>query len=218
MSSLEKYNIIKSDEETPDGISEKTFGYVEGKKVLIKTDYRPTEILAEYFAYKLGEALEIPVNKVKLIDCGTLLGLKNNLCSVHWWEECFIDSADYVGIEEQKDLDMMKFFDAIIGNDDRHHHNYGFIDDCIFLIDHGLSYPWKSFYSENINDLHQTWHKVPEITNKFLSLTEDNFRKMLELPDDLEHNIPDGKFNKIVERMFEAQDILKEAIANANAA
>jgi hypothetical protein len=218
MSTLEKYGITKSDEKNTSGVSKKVMGFVDGEKVMIKSDSWSKEMLAEYFAYKLGEKLSLPINKVKLVDCGELLGL-HDLCSVHWWRDDFERASRSKKWATDEELAMIKFFDGIIGNEDRHDGNWGFTDDGFFLIDHGLSYPWNSFDSDDIRKIHNSWKKVPHLVEKFMSLTKDDFLGMLKLPDDLEHPFGDEKyFNDIVDRMFEARMIIEEAKHNEQGA
>lgn len=217
MSSLEKYGITKSDEKNTYGVSDKVMGFVEGKKVMIKSDSRSTEILAEYFAYQLGTKLELPINKVKLVDCGRLLGL-HDLCSVHWWRDDFERASQSKKWANDEELAMMKFFDGLIGNEDRHDGNYGFTNDGLFLIDHGLSYPWNSFDSDDIRKIHTTWKKIPNLVEKFMSFTKDDFYEMLKIPEDLEHPFDEERFDSIIERMSEAKNILEEVIHNEQGA
>lgn len=197
------------------GITDKVMATVNGDKVMIKGDHA-RESLAEYFAYKLGEYLGLNINKVKLIDCGDLLGL-SKICSVHWWEDDFEEQDGYrrelTGEEENK----LGFFDAIINNEDRHNSNYGYVNNELFLIDHGMSEPWCEL------DKFQHFYEIKkalkcpycqEIVDKFLELTADELYEMLELPIEISSQYDPEIFDKIVARMLDVQDYILELRIN----
>jgi hypothetical protein len=191
------------------GVTDKVMATVSGEKVMIKGD-TVKESLAEYFAYKLGEYLGLNINKVKLIDCGDLLGL-SKICSVHWWEDDFKKQAACGRKLTDEERNKLEFFDAIINNDDRHGSNYGYVNDELFLIDHGLSKPWFQFaeceYSFQIKRALQCPY-CQEIVEKFLSLTVEDFYNMLKLPAEIEVKYDEEIFDNIVNRMLDVQDYI----------
>lgn len=217
---VEKYDItvtsgLRETKGRYGGVSNKVVATVNGEKVMIKGD-NIRESLAEYFAYKLGEYLGLNINKVKLIDCGDLLDL-SKICSVHWWEDDFEEQNGYrrelTGEEENK----LGFFDAIINNEDRHKSNYGFINDELFLIDHGLSKPWYEFSKyEHYYEIKKAL-KCPhcqEIVDKFMALTVEELYEMLELPVEISSQYDPEIFDKIVTRMLDVQDYIIELRTN----
>lgn len=217
---VEKYSIItiqglRETKGQYGGITDKVMATVNGDKVMIKGN-DAIESLAEYFAYKLGEYLGLNINKVKLIDCGDLLGL-SKICSVHWWEDDFEEQDGYrrelTGEEENK----LGFFDAIINNEDRHNSNYGYVNNELFLIDHGFSKPWCEFdkfqhYYEIKKALKCTY--CQETVDKFLELTVDELYEMLELPIEISSQYDPEIFDKIVTRMLDVQDYILELRIN----
>lgn len=211
---VEKYGIsttrgIRETKGEYGGISAKVMATVNGEKVMIKGDDNK-ESLAEYFAYKLGEYLGLNINKVKLIDCGDLLGL-STICSVHWWEDNFVKQSECSRELTNEEMNKLNFFDSIINNDDRHNRNYGYVNDELFLIDHGLSKPWDKFYMyEHYYNIKKA-SKCPycqEIVDKFLALTVDKMYEMLELPIEIYSQYDPGIFDKIVTRMLDGQDYI----------
>jgi hypothetical protein len=197
------------------GVSSKVLGTVNGRKVMIKGD-ESDESFVEYFAYKLGEKLGYNINKVELTSHGKLLGLRSNLASIHHWEEDFIVAKDLEGEIDHFSEYPMRFFDLIIDNDDCHTGNWGFINEELFLIDHGMATPWNPY-------IKKYWNKLFNIidrkecdfhVDKFMSLTIEDFEKMLEIPENLEYD--DGGYlfdyyrEDIINRMDEIQSLIKK--------
>jgi len=226
MSSLEKYGITMTEGKEEawsriGGVSPKVMGSSDGTKVLIKCgthDYGQ-DSLAEYFAYKLGQAVGIDVNEVKLIDCGILLGLRENLCSVHTWEDDFCTAGNYGGKLDQGAEDRLALFDEIIYNDDRHGSNYGVLNDQLFCIDHGFAEPWNLKLYNDGQRILRFASKIGtvEMVEKFMSLTKEDFEEMVNLSDlDTDKKI-DSMSELIVDRMLSVQELIsenqKEAVA-----
>lgn len=216
MSSLEKYGIAQTSDPTETenevgGVSPKVLGTAHGQKVLIKTGTNDDgmDCLAEYFAYRLGTAIGIAVNEVSLIDCGILLGLKRDLCSVHVWEDDFTTTSELGGELFDLEVDKVSFFDGIIYNGDRHGGNYGILNDELFCIDHGFATPWQTRVSRAyIKDYCNS--DVEDLIDNFMSVTVEEFYEMVELPKDLKHNIDSDVFTNIVTRMLKIQDIIRD--------
>jgi hypothetical protein len=219
MNSLEKYGITQTSDKDQaydecGGVSPKVLGTANGQKVLIKTGTHDEghDCFAEYFAYKLGAAIGIAVNEVKLVDCGDLLGFRQKLCSVHTWENDFCTAGSYGGSLDQVEENKLSFFDEIINNDDRHGSNYGVLNDKLFCIDHGFAYPWKTKLYEDGDWLLRKVNKsgVGEVVDKFLSLTEKDFEEMVSLPEDLDHKLGSEYFTGTVERMLKCQELIRK--------
>lgn len=187
--------IKKSNENTSNisGISKKSLGTVEGKKVMIKGDNNK-ESFIEYFCAKLAEELNIFANKVDLIDCGEIFGL-SRLSSVHYWEDNFV-VADDVIVEKNAEYYQMRLFDCIVGNGDRHKHNYGLINHKLFIIDNGLSDVYIKFngkYDASDNLYNFSIEKALEnkvvetypMIARFCKISDYKFKKMLNLPENL---------------------------------
>ena len=216
MNSLEKYGIVQTSDKNQaynecGGVSPKVLGTSNGEKVLIKTGTHSNgqDCLSEYFAYKLGTAIGIKVNEVKVIDCGDLLGLGWKLCSVHKWENDFCTASHYGGDLDRDKEDALSFFDELINNDDRHNSNYGVLNDELFCIDNGFAEPWKTGIPST-HLLHRASKPtVKEILEKFMSLTKEDFEEMVKFPEDLQHDLPSYYFSDIVVRMLRCQKIIK---------
>ena len=220
MNSLEFYQleVTKNKDETYGeygGVCPKVMGTVKGEKVLIKgfSDNK-NEPLAEYFAYKLGTKLGLYVNEVSLIDCGELLGLDTDLCSVHKWEDSFEKEMSLYGPDSMyrlapEEIRKMKLFDEIINNEDRHDHNFGKLNNKLFLIDNGYAKPWQETIIKYDLQHKVSYSEVKEMVDIFLSLTREDFEEMLlEIP----YNISEFLIDDIITRMLECQDIIKEYI------
>ncbi|HLO11524.1 MAG TPA: HipA family kinase [Pseudoneobacillus sp.] len=195
------------------GLSPKIMATVEGQQVLVKgQDGNEDESFAEFFCYRLASAIGLNVNKVKLIDCGTLLGL-GKICSVHWWEHDFVCFAKLSKEEKEaltaEEKNPMLFFDDLINNQDRHGYNYGKVNDDIFLIDHGYARPWERINGDDLEWLYRSSKKIgcKDVVEKFMSLTEQDFIKMCELNDDLEIDklYFDYYAGRIIDRMTAVQ-------------
>jgi hypothetical protein len=220
MSSLEKYGITMTEGKDEawgriGGVSPKVLGTSNGKKVLIKagTHHDSRDCLAEYFAYKLGQAIGIAVNEVKLIDCGLLIGLDYDLCSVHTWEEDFITANNYGGKLDSGAEDRLALFDEILYNDDRHGSNYGVLNDNLFCIDHGFAEPWgQRVYQDGRLLLNRVAKETTkEVVEKFMSLTVYDFEEMVKSPIDIKYNEElCKKTAEIVSRMLKVQEIIRE--------
>lgn len=217
---VEKYNIKvtmskKDTSNTFSGVTDKVMATVNGEKVLIKGDKcSPKEAIAEYVAYRLGEAIGLNINKVKLIDCGDLLGLAK-ICSVHWWEDKLIIARNVERhFSETEDI-ISKFFDSIIDNDDRNKGNYGLLNNELFLIDHGLAHPWNKFdeseFSHNFKRAVKDSYCLIYVEN-FILLSEDTINDFVNLPSELDHSFEDELFNRILKRIFDAQKYVKELL------
>ena len=195
---------IESTRSNISGISPKIMATVENKKVMIKGD-ATKEAYAEYFAYRLGSFLGLNINKVGLTDEGSLLGLPTNLCSIHWWEENFVEFAqarqkiENINEKFSKELYQMRLFDLIIENEDRHIGNYGIIDNKLFLIDNGLSRPWYNFDGKNHYDITNEIYNSSfseliknenclDIVKQFAALSDYRIKSFVKLPSDIEVN------------------------------
>lgn len=193
------------------GVCDKVFGTVNDKKVLIKS-YKKTRMdsFAELFAYRLGTRLGLKVNKIKLVNCGTLLGLEHDFCSVHFLEDEFKTKCDlnYNAISSD-DEDLVNIFDTIINNDDRHSSNYGKIGDELFLIDHGYSRPWR--LNVDTSKLRvKSSNKLIQLMNTFINITDKEFEEMIKIPEEFSNIELGVNLNLIIERMHIVQDTIKE--------
>lgn len=194
------------------GVSPKIIGISNGRKVMVKSSNGcPVESLAELFAYRLGTALGVKVNEVEIINSGSHFGL-SNVCSVHKWEDDFVISSKYENNQSYEDKQTLSFFDALLDNDDRNHGNYGYIGDQLFLIDHGFASPWDKIGPYETSHLEKKYDSISDIVEKFLSLEEEDFWKMTELPNELKIEFQDRYTDGIVLRMIEAQLIIKEEL------
>lgn len=208
------------------GICEKVMGYVKNDKVMVK-EGTFKEVYREYVCSRLANLIDIKSNRVEIIDYGQKINLNKNFCSVHWWADNFksateianekgIDSDDITHYIEESDLVLMNFFDAVIDNDDRHSDNFGYVNNELFLIDHGLShpeYPWYySEYSRKINRAIKNPLVRPYVI-KFAELTESEIVDCCLLNVDLnigENN--ENYINLVIERFFSAQQCIRELL------
>lgn len=201
------------------GITPKVMATIEGEQVLIKGGY-PKECLAEFFAYKLGTALGYKVNKVSLIDCGEFFRLRT-VCSVHWWQGDLAEAGRVSDERRMNGAQLIKFFDNIIHNSDRHNGNYGYLDNGggdLFLIDHGLASPWIQLTS---NDKHNfenlvknNFFEVRPFVDKFLSLKDNDFINMFVMPENFKYKFEyEDEYDiipSIIKRMKTIQKLIVE--------
>lgn len=214
------------------GITAKVIAKYEDKKVMIKGGGFK-ESLMELFSYRLGKTLGIKVNKVEMIGTGDVLGL-DKYCSVHWWEDKFktIEQAraEYRGSYEdkwsnnfiykllsQEEIVIMRFFDIIIGNSDRHSSNYGKLNKNIFLIDNAYSHTWM------INDIEKGLPrmaeffdcvenvKVQKFINNFLKITPRKVLFMLKAPKGFQQ-LEKGKIDLTIKRIEIIQKDLRKRL------
>lgn len=194
---------------TISGVSPKVMGIYNGQKVMIKCSAGcPVESLAELFAFRLGTELGLRVNEVEITSEGKLFNL-DRICSIHKWEDDFVISSKYENNQSHQDKQILSFFDSLLDNDDRNHANFGYINDELFLIDHGFAGPWNMVGPYERRNLEKTFSSISEVVEKFLSLEEEDFWEMTELPDEFKLDFHERYINQIVLRMIEAQLIIK---------
>ncbi len=202
------------------GIEPKVMGETEeGKKAMIKSP-SPNHAIAERLCYLLAKKLGLKVNKVQLITYGHKLNLPSELCSVHYWEEDFRPCAEYspsrtgnskVDRKRREERVALEIFDILIGNGDRHEMNYGYVNDELFLIDHGHCTPWYGYgnnlkYEEEPLRL-ENRHPVAKLVAKFLELTREDFVEMVQ-------EIPTNYFDpdlalEFIRAMMKKQDAIR---------
>lgn len=219
--SVPKFSITTTDtthgtKEKISGVTPKVMATINGETVMIKGDDCYREPFIELLAYRLGTVLGLKVNRVKLLDCGDLLGL-NKLVSAHYWEDSFITAAQLGDDYEDVYNDILrKFFDTVLNNDDRHSRNWGYLNNEMFLIDNGMSYMWlefeESYYEYYIINAITCEKTLPFVQN-FCLLNEEDIIELVKYPTELEYNPFDEIFfDRILTRIFTIQDYVKEKI------
>lgn len=236
MKSLKDFNEVKviyNDREARDiygGVSAKVIAEVDGKRVMIKRSDRDIrESLCEYVAHKLGNLMGLKTNEVELINGCESLGF-DGTCSMHTWEKLFVEKSgiwsktEYMfeyGLNENavdEDHSIMRLFDIIIDNEDRHGHNWGWINGEMFLIDHETSYPW--FLADD-NHKRKLNHHLNNMMSKrlfktavnFYHIDVEDFYEAFQIPAYVEKELDDDTvIDRIITRMIEMQDVIGEKL------
>lgn len=206
------------------GVSAKVIAKVDGKKVMIKKSDRDTyESFCEYIAHKLGNLMGLKTNEVELIKDGELVGL-DGVCSMHTWEEDFVERSgvfqkveytfEHQLNEDAIDADhsILRLFDIILDNEDRHGHNWGWLNGELFLIDHETCFPWYPMLDKDVRKLD---HHLTNMMSKrlyktaldFYYIEAEDFYEAFQVPHDVEQQLRDNTvIDKVITRMISIQD------------
>lgn len=213
------------------GISDKVIAKVDGIKVMLKeADSNMRETYCEYMASRLGELIGLSVNEVEIVkDCPTELTKLDDICSMHIWEESFrprskVYNDDYLleyNLSKEQlyeDKQLIKMFDKIIDNEDRHDNNWGYVNGNLFLIDHETSYPWFELTSTDkkniIFDIENNMSKkMYKLLTNFYYLDVEDFYEAFITADEVLDKVSDSNIvDKMISRMLDIQDIIGEKL------
>lgn len=208
------------------GVSYKMLMAIEDTPYIAKLD-NVKDAYNEYVSYALGRALGYNINEVILVSFGEDMGLKQSIFSLTKWEYDFVTAnkskkfIDKNIRKHSRDKNDLNFFDFLIDNEDRHTSNWGYLNEELFLIDNGCSYPSDTnIVNSNYNSLDVVICCDQKYINNFMNLSEVEIIDICTPPnmselkegDNWEYMEIDRLINRSAERFMKLQRVISDVL------